>query len=204
MNLTCGKCKENKSSELFHRNKAMSTGFHNTCKGCRKGEDVEKKRQAYYDNKERYNARARAWKENNREQWNAYMVDYHKRDSFTYKTPLNRSLRAKSRTSKLNQTPPWSDIAKIKRIYELCHELNKNATCNFQVDHIQPIQGKESRGLHVWYNLMIIPAKMNQSKGNKVLENKKLPRVSDNFDYYLSKLKIYAELARKESVRTEG
>ena len=204
MNLTCSKCGKEKDSGLFHRNKAMRTGFHNHCKDCRKGVDAEKKRKAYHDNKEKYDKRARAWKENNREQWNAYMVEYRKRDSFSYKTPLNRSLRAKSRASKIKQTPPWSDIGKIKRIYELCHKLNKTADCNFQVDHIYPLQGEDVRGLHVWYNLMIIPAKMNQSKGNKVLENKMFPRVSDNFDYYLSELEMYAELARKESVRSRG
>ena len=75
MNLTCSKCKETKDTGLFHKNKAMVNGFHNHCKDCRKGVDADKKRQAYYDNKEKYDARAKSWKEDNREQWNAYMVD---------------------------------------------------------------------------------------------------------------------------------
>lgn len=200
MNLKCSKCNTEKDSSLFHKNKRMKSGFHNHCKECRKGEDNGKKLQAYYDNKERYNSKAKKWKENNREKWNAYMVEYRKQDSFTYKTPLNRHLRAKSRANKLKQTPPWSDMGKIRKIYDLCKELNDVNTCNFQVDHIHPIQGENSKGLHVWYNLMIIPARLNQSKGNKIIENKTIPRVSDNFECYLSKLKIYAELARNKEV----
>ena len=117
---------------------------------------------------------------------------------------MNRFLRAKSRANKLKQTPPWSDMKKVRKIYDLCHEMNKTSTCNFQVDHIYPIQGENVKGLHVWYNLMIIPARMNQSKANKIIENKMIPRVSDNFDCYLSKLKIYAELARRKEVQELG
>ncbi len=38
------------------------------------------------------------------------------------------------------------------------------------VDHVIPINGGMVSGLHVESNLKIIPAKMNLSKGNRILQ----------------------------------
>lgn len=62
--------------------------------------------------------------------------------------------------SKLNRTPPWADLEKIKEFYSNCPE-------GYHVDHIIPLQGEKISGLHVLENLQYLPAKENLKKGNK-------------------------------------
>jgi hypothetical protein len=78
---------------------------------------------------------------------------------------------AKRRAKKLQATPNWltdSDIAEIEELY-LCARIFKLYTGeDYHVDHIIPLQGKNVCGLHVPWNLQVIPAKENLSKSNKI------------------------------------
>lgn len=68
----------------------------------------------------------------------------------------------KYRSSKLRALPNWLNKEELLPIYELA------ATNNLHVDHIVPLQGKEVCGLHVPWNLRIIPATDNFKKKNKL------------------------------------
>ena len=46
--------------------------------------------------------------------------------------------------------------------------LNKNTAEKWHVDHIVPLQGKNVCGLHVEYNLKVIPAIDNLKKSNRL------------------------------------
>ena len=77
---------------------------------------------------------------------------------------------AKRRSKKLNATPIWlSDAHKahIQRTYSLCQIASEATGEKYHVDHIVPLQGKNVCGLHVPWNLRVIPAKMNIRKGNR-------------------------------------
>ena len=77
---------------------------------------------------------------------------------------------AKRRAKKLKATPPWlSDehYAHIKRTYRLCSVISAATKQKYHVDHIVPLQGKNVCGLHVPWNLVVIPAKLNLEKGNR-------------------------------------
>lgn len=67
---------------------------------------------------------------------------------------------AKRRAAKLQRTPVWSDLEKIKEIYDEAQSM----AGEFHVDHIIPLCGNLVSGLHVFENLQIIPASENVKK----------------------------------------
>jgi 5-methylcytosine-specific restriction endonuclease McrA len=79
--------------------------------------------------------------------------------------------KAKRRASLLNRTPKWlsaSDLQTMSAVYQRCALLNKQSSDKYEVDHIVPLQGETVSGLHVPWNLQIIPMFENRSKGNKL------------------------------------
>ena len=85
--------------------------------------------------------------------------------------PVYNASEAKRRASKLNATPAWlteDDDFIFNEIYEMAKVRSEDTGVEHHVDHIVPLQGIEANGLHVWWNLQIIPASENLSKSNKL------------------------------------
>jgi 5-methylcytosine-specific restriction endonuclease McrA len=77
---------------------------------------------------------------------------------------------ARRRATKLKATPKWltiQQLQEIKNIYTQCAKINRTSEIEYEVDHIFPLQGDNSCGLHVPWNLQIIEKSVNRSKGNK-------------------------------------
>lgn len=78
----------------------------------------------------------------------------------------NRARDAK----KIQATPAWltpHDFDMIAMFYEAAADQKQyGLTCH--VDHIVPLQGKEVCGLHVPWNLQVLPASENIRKGNRL------------------------------------
>jgi hypothetical protein len=75
-------------------------------------------------------------------------------------------------TRKLRATPPWltrNQLKEIQEFYILVKELQWLCNEQLQVDHIVPLQGKNVCGLHVPWNLQILPKSLNCSKNNKLV-----------------------------------
>lgn len=51
--------------------------------------------------------------------------------------------------------------------YIMANELSKMLGVKYQVDHVVPLQSRIVCGLHSHTNLQVIPANVNQSKGNR-------------------------------------
>lgn len=112
---------------------------------------LEQSKQYYQDHIEDRKAKQRLWSKTNRGTANALAKRYKLR--------------------KINATPAWlseSQLLHIKCKYQLAAMLNIHGVEAWHVDHIVPIRGKDVCGLHVPWNLQLLPAKMNMRKGNRI------------------------------------
>lgn len=173
---TCSKCGVVKSSEGFSKNKYSKDGLHSVCKSCRsevkklwhkktrdqrseynkkyhienRQDRATKGKKRRSENKEKYAAISKRWQSNNPDKV--------------------RELSARYRAKKLQATPEWltqEHLDQIKDIYAHARDCEVVTGDQYHVDHIVPLQGKDICGLHVPWNLQVLPAEVNQSKSNK-------------------------------------
>jgi len=108
----------------------------------------------------------------NRE-WYARNVDEQRiRASKWYKNNTARSLAlsARRRAAEINATPSWLNqiqLNQIEEMYDVAAACDTQIGVKHHVDHIFPLQGKNFCGLHVPWNLQVIPATENIAKHNK-------------------------------------
>ena len=153
---TCRNCGVAKSLDFFPKQKKNKDGHHSYCKQCR----------AAYD-KARYNPEKR----NKEYVQNLESERQARREYYSENKDAYYARKAKRRASLLNRTPKWlsaSDLKTMSSIYARCSLLNKQSSEKYEVDHIVPLQGETVSGLHVPWNLQIIPMFENRSKGNKL------------------------------------
>ena len=129
-------------------------------------------------NPERCDANRKAWIERNLEKFAASVVkrskayrsshpEYH---SNFYKTNKERYIAASARrrAAQESATPAWLtaiDKAIIQEMYDVSAARFVQTGIKHHVDHIVPINGKKVSGMHVPWNLQVITAHENLSKG---------------------------------------
>jgi preprotein translocase subunit SecA len=119
--------------------------------------NIDKAKEYYLNNKENIKQSNRLYKLNNKDKSKEYQKEY----NLNNRNLLN-AREAKRRAIKLNATPRFADLKKIKEIYRNCPK-------GFHVDHIVPLQGKNVCGLHVEWNLQYLTPYDNKSKSNKLI-----------------------------------
>lgn len=99
--------------------------------------------------------------------WRQRNPTYHKEHYKANKTQyvINRANR---RAAQELATPPWLTAinkAQIAEHYEIAKAKEMQTGVKYHVDHVVPIHNPEMCGLHVPWNLQVITAKENLSKG---------------------------------------
>ena len=84
-----------------------------------------------------------------------------------YKRKHDLKHTRKRQCAKQERLPSWSQKELISVVYEKRIELQELWGVSLHVDHMYPLQGRTSSGLHVWENLQVVDAMSNQTKLNK-------------------------------------
>ena len=149
---TCTICNKKKQPNEFYLRKNGGVGEYK-CKLC-----LKKKRKNYYD--ENY--------EEVRKCNRKAVSEFQKRN------PAKTTAKTIAYYMKKNQSlPKWiskDDISKMRSIYKMCRNISKKTGIPHEVDHIVPINGENVCGLHVPWNLRVIPRDENKKKSNSLIE----------------------------------
>lgn len=143
-------------------------------------EALKARSHAYYEkNKERLKARTRARqlanfdadaaqrkqrREANLARYRQYGRDHYTANKHDY---LARATARKEHVKVA--TPPWADPAATAEVYALAQFVQGITGHPYHVDHVVPLRGKTVCGLHVHWNLQVLPGEENLAKRNKLL-----------------------------------
>lgn len=189
---TCSRCAIRKPVSEFGLNRKEKDLLTRDCKPCRRA----LKKAHYYKNRESQIAAARAWnlahpeivKANKRasHRKNREAINARSREKYAERkaqiTAANtawrkanpakcREIKSRRRAAKLQRTPKWLSLEQKHQIFEIYKQAEDS--CKFfgieiHVDHIVPLQGKDVSGLHVPWNLQLLPGVTNLQKRNRV------------------------------------
>lgn len=170
--LTCSKCG------------AKHTRKHRWCEPCM----AEYNRAYYAANRDSERARTAAYINEHRERYQENDRKRYWEDPATLNKKLAREVlkqsapkyqwqraaknrrEAERRATKNKATPFWLSAihaAQVQEFFDVAMALTTQTGVRYEVDHIHPLQGKRARGLHVPWNLQVLPKTMNASKGNR-------------------------------------
>jgi hypothetical protein len=130
-----------------------------------KDELKEKKKKWDLDNRQSLAAKQKISRAKKRDYYLAKQKEYR-----TKNRAKRTALENKRRAAKLQRTPKWltkQHFLQMDLFYEAANSLTKELGIRFEVDHIVPLLGKNSSGLHVPWNLQVITKAENMSKGNR-------------------------------------
>jgi hypothetical protein len=185
---TCSSCRTEKPHSDFYKRKASRDGLAYKCKTCvnkyQKGRDperlsqikvdsyyrhqernLEKKRKEYEADKEKILERNRLWRSKNKDKLVQARKLKYQANKGDYIAAAN-----KRHADKLQRTPSWltqEHLDQIKDIYAHARDCEVVTGDKYHVDHIVPLRGENVSGLHVPWNLQVLPAEVNLAKSNK-------------------------------------
>jgi len=190
----CSKCGNEKPLSEFYKHKRSLDGHQYWCKVCLRATNREYElknsdRLKYLrvqwrsNNKKRESENAKKWRKNNPERsraaaarsdklrnperraaWLAAYAPERRKASSRWRRRNPDKCRAFEnlrRAAKARAVPRWADLKKIEEIYRAA------SARRLTVDHIVPLRSKLVCGLHVSWNLQLLPLALNVKKGNR-------------------------------------
>lgn len=162
---SCTRCKITKPFSEFGRDKHKKLGLTSRCKDCM----AELARQSRANDPERARQITKRYRQKNLEKERARYTRYNKS-----KPEVRAFHSAKRRASQKQATPSWlteEHYSQIKGMYDLARECEILTGDKYHVDHIVPLAGEAISGLHVPWNLQVLPAEINIAKSNSYGED---------------------------------
>lgn len=190
----CRLCGELKDLSLFFKRKDSPDGLRTECKACivsknsaryyaNHESNKEWHRNHYYKKVEADPDWQKKYRAKNKERVSAYEAMYYqtknkeKRLQQVKNWVQNNRGRANAnkkayKVAKIKACPAWvredEDLMwMMTEAYELAVMRTDMFGFPWHVDHVVPLRGKDVSGLHVPWNLQVIPGKENMSKSNK-------------------------------------
>lgn len=171
----CPKCTQEKPFEAFYASSTHKSGYASWCKDCESARNKAKNAV----NREQRLAKAKEWRDANKAKQEDAIKGWRERNADrlaeTYRDWASRNKDKvnakwmKREASKKHRTPSWlteDELWMIEQVYDIAAKRTQMLGMDFHVDHIVPLQGKTVSGLHVPWNLQVLPAKLNQQKSN--------------------------------------
>jgi hypothetical protein len=106
-----------------------------------------------------------AWRAKNGEKWAARARNWRQKNK-----PRRAAYEATRRAEKRARTLASASLTAIQYFYDWAAHLTETTGVPHEVDHIVPLKGKNVCGLHVEWNLRVIPARENRAKKNALVE----------------------------------
>jgi hypothetical protein len=153
----------------------------------------ERMKASYRANPDLYKARAKSWQSQNLDKKRAWSAaaraadperhrEYSRKDwakhaeqrraakkAYRAANPARGAEQVRARQTRQQRAMPvWANRDAIREIYAECRRISEATGIKHHVDHFYPLKGETVCGLHNEFNLQVIPAKLNQSKHNKV------------------------------------
>jgi len=122
------------------------------------------------ENRDRMNANDKKYRDANKEKNSARIKKWCEANPH-----MVNARTARRRARKLRATPAWLTEEHHQKILDIYTEAAERDG-DWHVDHIIPLKGKNVRGLHVPWNLQVLPARENISKGNRMVALDAMPR----------------------------
>lgn len=193
VSIPCLKCGTEKTTENSTRDKNRPDGRNAYCKVCAKEKQLltyakhrdshlERRKADYRAKKDQYKMRASEWAAANKQKRQEIMKKYLKNN------PENRAETNKKhrlanpgiypahykmrQTRKRRALSSWANLDAIEALYVECARISKETGIKHHVDHYFPLKSDVVCGLHNEFNLRIVPATVNLSKGNSFPEDK--------------------------------
>lgn len=137
----CNRCKIEKPFSDFNKNKSRHTGYSQYCKSC----ISNRNKTVPVDHAKHYSKNAEYYK----------IKAVFRKDYVRQATP-----------NCLTKTQKEAIVA----VYNHALDCSTITGEKYHVDHIVPLRGESVCGLHVPWNLQVLPADINMSKGNRYEE----------------------------------
>lgn len=157
---TCTGCKVSKSLDLFGKDKNKKSGYTSRCKDCM----ANSSRSYRAANPDKSRKITFEYRQRNLEKERERYTNYNKKHP-----EVRARISAERRAKQKGATPSWltdDHREQIKLIYQHAKECEMLTGDKYHVDHIIPLNGENVSGLHVPWNLQVLPADINIAKSN--------------------------------------